>query len=438
MEWWLIVSLFIGGLLFLMGIGVPVAFCFLLVNLIGIYIFWGPAGLEQLVIGMSGSVATSSYLPLVTFVLMGAIMSHTGMVTQIVDALDKWLGRIPGRLTLLTVLSGTILSTVSGSSMASASTLTKALIPEMHSRGYHKFMFLGSVLGSGGLAVMIPPSTLGVILASLAGISIGKFLIAIIIPGFLMAFFYLTYILTICKIKPSLAPPYDVPNIPLREKITALVVHILPLGGIVFLVVGVIFLGLATPTEAASLGALGTIVLAFLYRKLSWELLKKSLMDTVEIAGMSLIIITGAFSFSQLLAYSGATAILIESLASLNAPPVFVLILMLFSVLILGMFVSAVPNMMIVIPIFMPVIHAVGLDPLWVGVLVLIVIEMSQTTPPVGILMYVVKSALPKDYDVTSGDIMKATLPYLLCDLAALIVIIIFPAFALWLPNLMR
>ncbi|MFC2069524.1 TRAP transporter large permease subunit, partial [Chloroflexota bacterium] len=301
-----------------------------------------------------------------------------------IDALDKWLGRLPGRLGLLAVSGGTIFATLTGVSMASVAMLGSTLVPEMERRGYHKSMSLGPILGSGGLAIMIPPSGLAVLLGAIGEISVGDILIAIIIPGLLMAALYTTYIITRCRLQPSLAPPYDVPPTPLFDKLLTTMRYILPTGIIIFLVVGVIFLGVATPTEAAATGALGTFILAAAYRQFNWKVVKKSLGGALRVTVMMFLILAGAAAFSQILAYTGASRGLTEFTAALPIAPIFIVVAIIIVVIFLGMFLSPVPIMMICLPIFVPVIETLGFNPVWFAVMFLLAIEIGTTSPPFG------------------------------------------------------
>ena len=275
----------------MMATGMPVAFCFLLINLVGILLFWGGApGLELLILTLFTSVTRFTLLPLPLFVLMGEVIFHSGIAPNMLDALDRWLGRLPGRLGLVAVGGGTLFATLTGVSMASVAMLGSTLVPEMEKRGYKKPMSLGPILGSGGLAFMIPPSGLVVLLAALAEISIGKTLMAIIIPGLLMATLYASYIIIRCKLQPSIAPAYDVPPTSLSEKLIPTVRYVLPVGFVIFMVIGVIFLGVATPTEAAATGAIATFILAAGYKRLNWQMVKKSVAGGLKTTLMILMI----------------------------------------------------------------------------------------------------------------------------------------------------
>ncbi len=283
---------------------------------------------------------------------------------------------------------------------------------------------------------MIPPSSLAVLLGAIGEISVGKVLVAIVVPGLVMAVLYAIYIIGRCWLQPSIAPAYETPPVPLSEKIIATAKYVLPIGFIFFLVVGVIFMGVATPSEAAATGTLGVFIMAFLYRRLSWEVVKKSIAGTLKISGMVLLIIAGAQAFSQILSFTGASQGLVELATGLPVTPLIIVIMMQVIILFLGGFMEVVAIMMITLPIFVPTILVLGFNPVWFAVLVLINIEMAMTTPPFGMNLFVMKGVAPPD--TTMGDIYRAALPFLGCDLVAMALTIAFPAVALWLPGLMR
>jgi len=429
--------LFFGSLLLLMAAGMPVAFSFLLVNVVFMFLFWGgQVGLEQLALSLFAAVASFTLLPIPLFILMGEVMFHSGVATRMMDVLDKWLGRLPGRLGLLAVGGGTMFGTLSGASMASVAMLGSVLVPEMEKRGYKKPISLGPILGSGGLAIMIPPSGLAVLLGAIGEISVGRILIAIIIPGLLMAVLYATYIITRCWLQPSIAPVYEVLPTPLSEKLVSAVYYVLPLGFIVFLVVGLIFMGVATPSEAAATGALGTFILTAFYRKLNWGLVKESIMSTVRVTVMLFMIIAGAMAFSQIVAFSGASRSLVNFAVGLTLSPILIIATMLLVSLFLGMFINLLAILMLTLPLFVPLVIALGFDPVWFAVIFLLTLEMGATSPPFGLALFVMKGVAPPG--TTMGDCYKAALPFLGCDLIVLVLLVAFPALAMWLPALMR
>ncbi len=436
MEWQLALLIILGSLLFLMATGMPVAFSFMLVNVIGVFLLWGgQVGLEQFIFSLAESLSTFTLLALPLFVLMGEVIFRAGLFPNMMDALDKWLGRIPGRLSLMAVGGGTLFATLSGASMAGTAMLGATLVPEMERRGYKKPMTLGPILGAGGLAIMIPPSGLAVLAGAIGEISVGRILIGIIIPGLLMAILYSTYIIGRSILQPHLAPPYEVPPTPMSEKLIATVKYILPLGFVIFMVIGVMFLGIATPSEAAATGAFSCFILAAAYGKLNWEVVKKAFRGTLLITGMLFLIIAGAKAFGHLLAFSGATTGLIEFAGGLPVDPIVIMIAMQVIVLIMGMFMEVGSIIMITLPLFMPIVYTLGFDPVWFAIIILLNIEMGTTSPPFGISLFVMKGVAPPD--TTMGDVYRASLPFLGCDLIAMGLIIVFPALALWLPSLM-
>ena len=431
-----ILLIIIAGLVVLFITGMPVAFCFITITLGGVIYFWGSgAGIPILIQNVFSSISTFTLLPIIMFVFLGQVMFRSDMAFNMLNTLDKWLGRLPGRLAILSVLFSALFATMSGSQMASASMLGSILVPDMQKRGYSKTMTIGPIMGAGGLAMIIPPSNLGILLAVVGGMSVAKLLMAGLLPGIMLACFYLGYVVIRCKLQPHLAPPYEVKTYPIKEKIVDACKYVLPLTLIIVLVLVFMFIGWATPTESAVLGAMGALILAICYRKFNYAMLKNSLQQTVKISVNVLFILTGATTFSQILAFSGATQELASYISSLPYNPIVIVIVMQLLVLILGCFMDSGSIIMVTIPIFMPIVRALELDPIWFGLLFLINIEVGSITPPMGLMLFVMKSVSPSD--VTMGDIYKAGMPYVLCDLLGMAVIIIFPTIALLIPSMM-
>ena len=435
MDWWLILLIILVGILFLFAIGLPVAFSFFVLNILAAFLLWGgQKGLDQFILSLYGSI-NFNMLPVPLFILMGEVMFRTGIAPRMIETLDKWIGRVPGRLSLLTVFGGAIFGALSGAATASVAMLGTVMLPEMEKRGYKPPMTLGPIMGSAGLDIMIPPSALGVILASLARFSIGKFLFAIIVPGLIMAVVYAAYVVIRCLLQPSLAPVYEVPRVPLRVKIVDTIRYILPLGSIIFLAMGVIYLGVATPNEAAALGAVGCYVLAFFYRGLQWEVVKSTFLDSTKISAMIFLVLAGAVAFSQIMAYTGATNGLVDFLLTLPLSPLMLMISMQMALLIMGCFIDALPIMIITVPIFMPVIKTLGFDPIWFGAIMLLNMQMGTLSPPFGLVLFVMKGVAPPHIKMV--DIYKAVYPILGLDLIVMVIMIAFPQVVLWLPGLM-
>ena len=433
MDWWWTLALILGGLLAILATGLPVAFSFLVINLIGAYCLWGGlSGLEQLVDSIYSSVTMFSLLPVALFVLMGELLLHSKLALKAIDIVDSWLGRLPGRLSLVTLGAGTMFSCLSGSSMGTTAMLGSIMIPEMERRGYKPAISIGSCM-SGGLAMIIPPSALAVILASIAQVSVGKVLVGGLLPGLMLAGLYVLYIVGRCYLNPSIAPTYQPEPIPLRHKLAVSFKYLLPMSGVVFVVVGLIFLGVATPTESAAMGAMSVVILCAAYRRLTYEVLKKSVVGTLKIAVMMFAILTGSLAFSQLLAYTGATSGLVEFVSGLPLHSIFLMIAMQLVLLVLGTFMEQISIMMITLPIFMPLVKALGINEVLFVIIMLVNLEVAMKTPPFGFLLFVMRGVAPEK--VSMGDIIRSTIPFVVIDVIAIALMMAFPIIVLLLPE---
>lgn len=434
MDWFTAVSFIFVPFVVLLAVGLPVAFTFIFVMLVAAIVLIGsPVGPYMTVLSFFDSVATFSLAPVPLFVLMGEVLLHSGLAVRSIDAISKLVGRVPARLSILANISGALFGMLCGSTMASTAVLGTSLVPEMRKRGYSKALSFGPILASGGLAMIIPPSSLAIIYGTMAEVSIGRLLLAGVIPGLIMATNYAVQIIIRAKLNPSLAPVYDVAKIHFKERTRLFVVDVLPLSIIVFLVTGIFILGVATPTEAAALGAAGTVLIALCYRCLSKESLVKAIAGTVSITSMTLFLIGGSEIFSQLLSFSGVTRTVVTYAAGLDLPPIGILISMIVLILILGSFLESVPIMMVTTPIFVPVANNLGFDPIWFGVIMLIALQIGLTTPPFGLLLFVLKGVAPPG--TTMQDMYRSALPFVLCDFVSITLIIVFPALALWFPD---
>lgn len=435
MEWYFALGLLLGMLILFMATGLPVAFSFLAVNLVGAVVFLGgEAGLMQLVRNAVWSVTTFSLAPIPLFILMGEIMFHTGMAFRAIDAVDRLIARVPGRLSLVAVTGGTIFSALSGSTMANVAMLGSSLLPEMQRRGYHPSMAMGPILGTGGIAMLIPPSALAVLLASLAQMPVAELLIAGIVPGLLIALLFFAYIVVRCRLNPALAPAYAQEGLAPGDRLKPFLIYVVPLMTLFVLVVGSILAGWATPTESAALGAVGAVIAAIAYRCLTRQALRTALMEAAKVTGMALFIICASVTFAQILAFSGAVDGLLEVTIELDFSPITLLILMLLILLALGAFIDQLSMMLITLPFFMPLAQHAEFDLVWYGVLLLVVLEVSLTTPPFGLLLFVMKGVAPPQ--ITLRQIYVAAGPFIALELLVLILVVVYPALATWLPNL--
>ncbi|MDA4844019.1 TRAP transporter large permease [Hoeflea poritis] len=434
MEWYEALALLIGSIMFLMAMGMPVALAFLAANIIGAWIFMGgERGIVALLNNGWGALTKFALVPIPLFLLMGEIFFHTGLGGRMFSAIDKLLGRLPGRLSYVTVLGGTGFSTLSGSSMGSTALLGSLMVPEMSKRGYKRYMSIGPILGTGGLAIIIPPSALAVLLATLAQIDVGALLIAGIIPGLILAALYIGTIFLQTRLDPAAAPAYEVPPHSFAEKIKLLMTDVVPMIGLMVVIVMMMINGIVTPSEAAAFGALGVLILALIYRCLTWQAIKASIRGALRVTLMAYLIVFGSATFSQLLAFSGASRGLINWATGFDFDPIFMLLIMFGVLLILGMFMEQISMMLLTVPIFFPLATSLGFDPIWFGLIMLLALEISFTTPPFGLLLFVMKGVAPPD--TTMREIYFSALPFILCSLILVALLIMFPPIATWLPQ---
>jgi tripartite ATP-independent transporter DctM subunit len=436
-DWTLALALLVGGTLAMMAIGLPVAVAFIVVNVLGaIFVLGGDRGVEQLARNMTTSVANFAFTPIPLFILMGEILFHTGLAIKAIDAIAKLIYRVPGRLAVIALVAGTIFSAISGSTIATTAMLGSLLLPEMLKRGYDKKMAMGPIMAIGGVDMLIPPSGLAVLLGGLAGISISDLLIGGIIPGIILSVVFIAYIIIRATLNPALAP---VDDSVVRETGWArwgpFVAHVLPLGIIIALVIGSMVAGWATPTESAAVGCVATAVVAAFYGQFTWKALKASLMGTAGVTGMIMFIILGATTFSQILAFSGASAGLIRLVSDAGLGPFAVLIGMVLILIFLGLFVDQASIMMLTVPLFMPLVKTLNIDPIWFGILFLVCMQIGLLSPPFGLLLFTMKGVAPPE--ITMREIIASVVPYVIFGLILIVAILFIPGIATWLPSVL-
>jgi tripartite ATP-independent transporter DctM subunit len=436
MSWWLAACLLFGSLTLLFALALPAAFAFLGINIVGAWLWLGKdAGLIQLVRNGVTSISSFSLTPIPFFILMGEVLFHTGVAMKAIDAIDRLIWRVPGRLSVVAVVAGTIFSAISGSTIATTALLGSLLLPQMLARGYHPNMAMGPIMAIGGVDMLIPPSALTVLLGSLAGISISQLLIAGIVPGFVLSCMFVGWIVLRTSLDPRLAPTFEHEPLKLWQRVKPLLLYVAPLVMIFVIVIAAMTAGWATPTEAAAIGAVATVVVAWIYRALTWSNLMHALMGTAGISGIILFIIVGATTFAQILTFSGATNGLVESIKGAELAPWVVLGMMLAILIVLGCFVDQVSMMLICLPFFMPLVAAYGFDPIWFGVLFLMCMQIGLLTPPFGMLLFTMKSVAPKE--ISMPQVWHAVTPYLVMGILGLAAVIAFPSLATWLPKVL-
>ena len=435
MIWYEVCALMIGLVLVFMVLGFHVAFAFLAADIIGVWIFMGGwVGVYQLV--ANGATAVYSFLlvAIPLFIVMGELFFRSGLSKRAFDALDKLLGNVPARLSYITVAGGTICAAMSGSSLANTAMLGSVMLPEGTRRGYEKRFIIGPLLGSGGLAILIPPSILMVLLGSIGRIDVGSLLLAGAVPGIVLAVLYAVTIFAMAKLDPTAVPTYAVERVGFTEKMGIAVTDLAPLFLVIFAVVGTIIMGIATPSESAAFGVLAVLILMPFYRCFSWSAIAKALEAGLRTSVMIFIIIVGSATFSQILAYSGAVSGLVKWATSFDFS-VYVMLTVIFMVLLIcGLFLDAISTMLLTVPIFLPIVQHMDFNVVLFGVIMIISLEIGSITPPFGLALFIMHGVA--DGRVTLMEICLASLPFLGCSLLLVILIVLFPDIALYLPRL--
>jgi tripartite ATP-independent transporter DctM subunit len=421
-----------GILIILLLSGMPIGFLMALIGYAGMGVVNGMlSGLTISGTVPFETVASYDFSVIPLFILMGAFCHFSGMTGELFDSAYKWFGRMPGGLAIATIAAASAFSAVSGSAIASVVTIGTVALPEMRKHKYDDALSTGCIAAGGGLDIMIPPSIILVIYGIITRTSIGKLYIGAIIPGIMQAIMYMLAIYIICRINPKLGPPGE--KTAFKEKVVSLkaIWSVLLL---FILVMGGLYAGIFTPTEAAGVGAFGAFVIAMGRRKLSWKGFVGSLRDAVNVTSMSFMILVGAamlgyfFSVSRL---PHATATLVTSLG-FDRITVFVLIVVLY--LLLGCLLPALPMIVLTVPIFFPLMVSLGFDPVWFGIVIVLMVEAGQITPPVGINVFVMHGIAKV---VPMYTIYKGIVPFLIVDIINVVLITIWPQIVLFLPNLM-
>ena len=435
MEWYWAALLLFGLGVGLMMLGIPVAIAFFATNIVAAALFMGGGpGIAQVINNGFGAMTSFALVPIPMFLLMGELFYHTGLATKCFNAADKLLGNVRGRLAYVTLIGGTAFAGPAGSSMGACALLGSLMVPEMMRRGYSKYLSIGPIMGVGGLAVIIPPSALTVLLATLGRTDVADLLIAGIVPGFLLASMYGVLIWAWTVIQPDAAPAYAPESVSRREKIRLFFVDVIPMVAIIVFSVIIMIVGWCTPTEAAALGALSVIVLAACYGEMTWKALVKSLNGALRVTVMAFLIIFGSATFAQVLAFTGASSGLMNWALRFDVTPLGMLFIMIGVILFLGCFMDQLSMMLLTAPIFFPLAKSLGFDLTWFGLIMLLALEVGYTTPPFGLLLFVMKGVAPPG--TTMKDIYLAGMPFIACVLLLIGLIIIFPPLATWLPAI--
>ena len=422
-------------LMVLVLLGVPVAFALGIVGFIGLIdtlnFVAACSQIKTILFGATNSYALSC-VPM--FILMGELSFQAGISTDLFNAANKWVGRLPGGLAIATNFACAVFGACSGSTIASASVFTKIALPEMLEKGYDKRLSTGAIASAGALACMIPPSILMVIYGLITAQPINKLLVAGSVPGAMTAFAYAFGIFLVAKVFPRLVPPLSVDKVAWTEKFVALK-GVLPIAFLFLLVMGGLFLGWFTSTAAGGIGSAGALLVLILRKRFSWKIFYHTLEQTGILSCSLLIIITFGNLFSFVLSSSGAIDSFVAFITGLDMSPTSILLLIIGLYIMVGCMVDPVSMLIITLPAVMPVAEAIGYNPIWFGIIVITMLEVGVITPPVGMNAYTVKAVAGDS--VSTGEIFSGISFFLFLQACVLAIIIMFPSIVTYLPNLM-
>jgi tripartite ATP-independent transporter DctM subunit len=370
------------------------------------------------------------------FLFMGSLIRFSGIAEAAYDAVYKLIGHIHGGLAMGTVVVCTIFAAITGITPPATITMGQIAYPSMMKYKYKKAIAIGSIGSGGALGALIPPSVPFIFYGLLAKVSIGGLFLGGVLPGLMLAFFYITYIGIRCKLQPHIGPAIpDDEQFSVGEKMRALL-NIWPFLVLIFMVLGAIWGGIATPSEAAAFGATGALLINIIYRKLTWKVLKNALETTIKLSGMGFWILIGANIYLNIFNSLGCQELVTTMVLGMPGGETGIILMMMFIVLLLGMVMDDWAIIMLCTPLYVPILNELGVDKLWFGVLFIVNIQVAYLTPPFGFVLFWIKSVMPPD--VTMGDIYRSVGPFILLQLLGLALIFMFPQIGTWLPSLMN
>lgn len=435
MEWGVILTLAIAVLLLLFATGMPVFIAFLVVNIGGVLILFGSTGFGMFTNSLYNTVTQESLMAIPLFILMGEVLFRSNAVEILIDSIDKMVGNVRGRHYVLVTALSTVFGALSGSAVAVAAMLGRSVMPIMEERGYDRRLSISAILGGASLAPIIPPSLLVVMIGSMVDTSIAKLLIAGILPGVLLAVMMVIYTYFRILRDPTLEPPRDEiakPRVSGKEFLIAFS-RTLPFLVVIFSVMGLILLGIATPNESAATGVVGALIAAAIFRKLSFKMFYQAVLGTASVSTMILVIIACSMFFGQLLSFTGASTGLVQMASELGLPKLGTFFVLMLIPFILCMFIDLFAVMLIAIPIYDPLLAVYNFDPIWFWTLFLINMTLGSLTPPFGYTIFALKGAAP---ELAMDDVYAGAWPMVALFILGMAIMYIFPGIVTVLPSL--
>lgn len=433
MEWVFILAAFFSALFILMLTGINVFVAFLIVNLSATALLIGERGFGLFVNSVTDSISNGSYATIPMFILMGEILFRSGSVDVLFDSIDRLVGKVRGRLYAVVIVIATIFGALSGAAVAVAAMLGRSAMPTMEARGYSPRLSATVILAGASLAPIIPPSLLAIIVGSLADVSIAGLLIAGIIPGIIISVMTGLYVIGTVMRNPELAPP-TIDDDDNKDRGTAIgaLLRMMPFMFIIFMVMGMIMLGIATPGESAATGVVGSIVVAAMYKRASVEMLIGALTSATRLSVMIMVIVASSTLFSQLVAYTGASRALVAWATELGLSPMAMFFILMALPLFLCMFIDQIAFILMAVPLYEPMVSALGYDPIWFWTIFLINLTVGGVTPPFGYTLFAL-SASAKNLSV--AQVFRASYPVIIIFLLAMLLLTFVPGIVTWLPG---
>jgi len=431
----LITVLLFGMILVVLATGLPLSFALAATGLVFAYFLWGPNSLLVAVTAPYSQAIEFILIAIPMFIFMAAVLERAGIAEDLYTMMHQWMGQLRGGLAMGTVLICTLFASMAGITGAATVTMGLIALPSMLKRRYKKGIAVGCISAGGALGVLIPPSNPMIVYGLVAGESIGRLFAGGMIPGLVLSLLFIIYIGIRCFFQRDLGP--SIPKeevVTWQDKVISLRAVALPIF-LVLAVLGSIFSGIATPSEAASIGAAGSIICAAIYRRLNWQMLLEAARRTLRLSSMVMWILLGAAAFVSVYNAIGASDLITNIVKTLPVSKWVVLAIMQLSLFILGMFLDPNGIIMLTVPVYVPIIKALGFDPLWFGIVFFVNMEMSYLTPPFGFNLFYMKGVVPPE--ISMADIYRSVFPFVILQAVGLILVIIFPQLALWLPTLL-
>jgi tripartite ATP-independent transporter DctM subunit len=433
----LITVLMVGSLLLLLIMGMPMAFALGFVAVAFAYALFGWNALQLISSRIYGFVSVYVLIAVPMFLLMASIMDRSGVARDLYDAMSVWAGGLPGGIAVMTLIAAVFMAATTGIIGGEIILLGMVALPQMLRLGYDKNLAIGTICAGGSLGTMIPPSIVLIFYGLTANVSIGELFIAVVMPGLLLASFYLVYTLIRCGLNPTLGPPLPARerDMPLGQKMALLKGLILPMG-IAIAVLGSIYAGIAAVSEAAAVGVAGTIFAAWVRGELSWTMMRGALHQTMTTCGLLLWLTFGATALIGVYNLLGGIRFIQGAMTDLPFEPIVIVLIMMAILILLGMFMDWVGILLLTMPIFVPIVEELGYDPIWFGILFCMNMQISYLSPPFGPAAFYLKSVAPPE--ISLQDIFKSLWPFILMQIAAMLMVMTFPQIVLWLPQVLR